>query len=230
MFGSSPTVFLDNYSRRRQRRHLPRWLVLVSLGTAVGGAAVITVQERYLPARLSADATTELQQAFQSADQQRRQWAAELTETRTRLQSALAAQRNQTGQLDAARSELLRLREDLAAVVASLPPDPRSGTVAVRAGRVTAQGSRLSYDLVLTRQGASGRPLPGRLQLIVAGDTSHGTPATVTGKPVPLTMGSHEVVRGSLTLPEGFRPRQTTVQVLDADDGKALGMRVLLIN
>jgi septum formation topological specificity factor MinE len=230
MFGSSPTVFLDDYSRRRKRRHLPRWLVLLSLGTALGAGAVITAQQRYLPPRLSAEASADLQQAFQSADQQRRLLAAELSDTRTRLQAAQATQRSLTGQLDSARSEVLRLRDDLAAVVTSLPPDPRNGTVAVRAGRITAQGNRLSYDLVLTRQTASARPLTGRLQLVVAGDNGRGTPATVASKPVPLSMGSQEVVRGSLTLPDGFRPRQTTVQVLDADEGKALGMRVLLIN
>jgi hypothetical protein len=37
------------------------------------------------------------------------------------------------------------------------------------------------------------------------------------------------VVRGSLALPDGFRPRQTTVQVLDRPGGKLLGMRVILV-
>ncbi len=230
MFGTSSTVFLDSYSQRRQRRRLPRWLLQLLLGTALGSAAVITVQERYLPARLSAEASSELQQAFQSADQQRHQLTKDLADTRTQLQNALAAQRGQTVQLDAARSEVLRLREDLAAAVASLPPDPRSGAVAVRAGRFTAQGRQLSYELVLTRPTTSGRPLAARLQLLVAGESDRGTPATLSIKPVPLSLGSQDVVRGSLALPDGFKPRQTTVQVMDANEGKPLGMRVLLIN
>jgi len=47
--------------------------------------------------------------------------------------------------------------------------------------------------------------------------------------PIALTLGSHGVLRGSLQLPEGFKPRQTTVQVLDRAAGKSLGMRVLRI-
>jgi hypothetical protein len=37
------------------------------------------------------------------------------------------------------------------------------------------------------------------------------------------------VVRGSLALPEGFRPRQVSIQLLDREGGKLLGMRVLLV-
>jgi NADH dehydrogenase len=35
--------------------------------------------------------------------------------------------------------------------------------------------------------------------------------------------------RRSLPLPEGFRPRQTKVQVIDHVSGKSLGMRVMLV-
>jgi len=37
-------------------------------------------------------------------------------------------------------------------------------------------------------------------------------------------------VRGSLPLPQGFRPQQTTIQVLDRVGGKLLGMRVIYVS
>ena len=58
---------------------------------------------------------------------------------------------------------------------------------------------------------------------------SSGTPTSLKLKPIALNLGSHEVMRGSLPLPEGFKPRQTTVQVLDRAAGKPLGMRVLRV-
>jgi hypothetical protein len=63
----------------------------------------------------------------------------------------------------------------------------------------------------------------------VAGETARGAPATLKLQPIALTLDSHLVMRGSLPLPDGFTPQQTTVQVLDRPDGKPLGMRVLRV-
>jgi hypothetical protein len=82
---------------------------------------------------------------------------------------------------------------------------------------------------VLTRERGGGKPLAGVMQLVVAGESAAGTESSVNLKPVALTIGSHEVVRGSLPLPAGFKPRQTTVQVLDRVANRPLGMRVLLV-
>ena len=50
---------------------MPRWLVLLLTGIAIGAAGVIVVQERYLPPRLSATESTELHQSFEQADKDR---------------------------------------------------------------------------------------------------------------------------------------------------------------
>ena len=122
-----------------------------------------------------------------------------------------------------------RAQDDMAAVIAALPPDPRGGSVEVRAGHFAVQAGALEYDLVLTRARANGKPIAGVLQLTVAGASARGPDTTVTAKPVAVSIGSQEIVRGSVPLPEGFRPRETTVQVLDRPAGKALGMRVMLV-
>jgi hypothetical protein len=80
---------------------------------------------------------------------------------------------------------------------------------------------------VLTRERAAGKPMSGVLQFVVAGEAARGGETALTLKPVAVSIGSHEIVRGSLPLPEGFKPRQTTIQVLDRVAGKSLGMRVL---
>jgi len=64
---------------------------------------------------------------------------------------------------------------------------------------------------------------------VVGGESERGAQTTVALKPIALSIGSHEIVRGSAPLPDGFRPRQTTVQVLDRVAGKPLGMRVMLV-
>jgi len=206
---------------------VPRWLVVLAIGVAVGATGLVVVQERFLPQRLSASESTALRLSAERLGLERTRLDAELAQTSQRLQAVLADQRRQADELAASRATVERLRADIAAVVASLPPDPRQGGVEVRAGRFTARDGMLAYDVVITRARGAGRATGGVMQLVVAGENASGTATTVTLKSIALSMGSHEVVRGSLPLPEGFRPRQTTIQVLDRLAGKALGMRVL---
>lgn len=227
MFGRSSPVVFESYGGRRSRARLPRWAWWLLAGVALGAGAVIAVQERVLPPRLSAAASAELRTDYERADGERQRLRADLGRTGLQLQAALTEKKALADELGASRSAVEQLRADLAAVIAALPPDPRGGTVEVRAARFSARGGQLSYDLVLTRERAGARPMPGVLQLLVAGESALGVPATVALKAVALSVGSQSVVRGSLPLPEGFKPRETTVQVLDRPAGQALGMRVL---
>jgi hypothetical protein len=226
MLGSSKPVPFDPYRNRRSRRRVPRWLILLLSGTAIGAGGVVLVQERYLPPRLSAAETTTLRSAYEDADSARLRLKGELADTTKRLQTALADQKTQADQFTASQATVERLRLDLAAVVDSLPPDPRGGTVEVRAARFIAKGGKLAYDLVLTRERATATPLATAVLLIVEGDSARGGDNNVKSPTIAVTIGSHEIVRGSLPLPEGFRPRQTTIQVQDRS-GRPLGMRVL---
>lgn len=198
-------------------------------GILSGGAGVVAVQERYLPPRLSARASAELRSALEQAEGERSRLGEELTSARKSLEVALSEKKGLADELGASRATTERLRDDLTSVVASLPPDPRGGNVEVRAGRFTAKGGLLSYDVVLTRERNTGKPMPGVMQVVVAGQSGRGTESTVALKPISLSAGSREVVRGSQPLPEGFRPHQATVQVLDRVAGKPLGMRVMLV-
>jgi hypothetical protein len=171
-----------------------------------------------------------LRQAHDRAQTQGQRLQVELALTQQRLQAALRDKTRADEQLAASIQQAERWRDDLAAVVQSLPPDPRGGSVQVRSGQFSARDGTLDYLVVLMREGSARQPLSGLMQLTVAGESARGAPATVALTPVALTLGSHGVVRGSLPLPEGFKPRQTTVQVLDRAAGKSLGMRVLLVS
>jgi hypothetical protein len=219
----------DSLGSHRSRRRLPGWLWLLCAGVLAGVAGVITLQERYLPPRLSAVETAALRQSYGQADGERQRLKADLVQVQQRLQAALAEAKALGDELAGHRAVAERLRDDLAAVVMSLPPDPRGGSVEVRAGQFTVRGSALDYHVVLLREGSARKPLAGVMQLTVAGASVGGLPTTLALKPIALSLGSHEVMRGSLPLPEGFKPRQTTVQVLDRTAGKSLGMRVLLV-
>ncbi len=229
MFGSSKPVVLESYGSRRKRGRPPRWLVLLLSGIAVGAAGVVLLQERYLPPRLSAADTAKLRADYETADGDRTRLQQSLNDTSTKLQAALAEKKTLTDELAASRSTTDELRADLAAVVEALPPDPRGGSIEVRAARIAVQGNALVYDVVLSRGGRGAKPMPAVMQLIAAGTSAKGGDSTVSLKPVSFQIGSQEVLRGNQPLPEGFRPREATIQLLDRAGGRALGMRVMIV-
>jgi hypothetical protein len=227
MYGQSKPVPFEPYGRRRKGLRLPRWLVLLLGGIAIGAGGVVLVQTRYLPPRLSADESARLRGAYEQADVDRARLGAELADTTKRLQSALRDRSAAADELAASHAMAERLRADLASTVESLPPDPRGGVVEVRAARFAMKGSSLVYDIVLTRDRGGSQPLGGAVQFVVAGDSPRGAEATTTPAPLPVSIGAQQVVRGSLAMADGFRARMVTVQVLERAGGRALGMRVM---
>ena len=205
-------------------------MLLLLGGIVTGALGLAIVQERYLPPRLTADASARLRDAFERADAERLRLANELAQATQRLEATLAERKSMGDEFANSHAIIERARDDLAAVIAALPPDPRGGVVEVRAARFTAKGSTLSYNVVLTRERATGKAMAGVMQLLVTGTSARGVETTVALKPVPVSIGSHEVLRGNISMPEGFKPRQTTIQLLDRVAGNFLGMRVLLVN
>ena len=143
MFSNSRPVLFDPRSSRRSRWRIPRWLVLLLCGTLAGAAAVIAVQQRYLPPRLSATESAALREAFAQADSERQQLRIELTQAQQGLQQAQEQKAAADEALASSRTLTERLREDLAAVVQALPPDPRGGSVEVRAGQFSVRDGAL---------------------------------------------------------------------------------------
>lgn len=227
MFGPNKPIVFDPYGKRRSRARVPRWLLLLLSGTLLGAAAVVFVQERHLPQRLSAEESVQLRSAYAQAESERVRLAAQLDSQARRFEIALAETKGLGEQLAATRAASNSLRANLASVVAALPPDPRGGSVAVRAARLEFKGQGLAYDVLVSRERNEGKPLAGAMQLVVAGQSARGAAAVVDLEPIAFTVGSFESLRGNAALPEGFKPRQATVKLLDRADGKLLGMRVI---
>jgi len=229
MLGSSKPIPFDPYGRRRSRRGPPRWLVLMLLGIVLGAAAVLYVQERHLPPRLGAEASARLRESFERADGERKRLQAELAATADRLRVTVDENKRLVSEVGARGEAVQRLRQDIASLVATLPPDPRNTPVAVRAARFEVQGDTLAYHVVLSREHGGKNPFGGVMQLVVAGASGRAND-TLALPPVPISVGLYDTVRGTLPLPAGFKPRQTTVQVLDKVGGKLMGMRVMNVN
>lgn len=233
MLGQFKPVAFEPSGNRRRGPRVPRWLVLLLFGAAGGAVAVVAVQERVLPPRLSASETTALRTSLSQAEAERARLAADLAATTKQLQATQAERAALAAELAADRERTKDSRADQEFLISSLPPDPRGGSVEVRAARLVAQRGALGYEVLLTRSekkgdGGGPSPLAGVMQFVVTGLTG-GVERNLTLEPIKISVGSHQTLRGSLPLPENFTPKRTTVQVLERVGGKSLGMRILYV-
>jgi hypothetical protein len=229
MLRTMKPVALPSYGRR-ERRRLPSWLVWLGCGITAGAIGVIVVQERYLPPRLSAAESAQLRASLQDSNNERQRLQAALDTTSRRLDAALADRQSLSQGLDAQRHTADSLRDQLAWLVDALPPDPRGGAVQVRAAHFSVRGGRLHYQVVLSRSRATDKPWQGVMQVAVAGQPGHGPETLVRLPPVDVALSPFQALAGALPLPDSFRARQATVNVLDRPGGRLVGMRVLEID
>jgi hypothetical protein len=229
MFGRTKPVVFDRYASSRSRRFIPSWLWLLLFGGAIGAGAVVYVQQQHLPPRLSAVESSKLQSAFDSAEHERSRLAAELAQLNRKLQAVQAEQTRVADELAVSHRDRSALSDNIEALLASLPPDPRGGAVEVRAARFNADGDTLGYNVVLARAKAGPAPFTGVLQIVVVGKTVRGAETTVTLDPIKVTVGRYEIASGTMPMPGGFNPREATIRVLDRVDGKSFGMRVIYV-
>lgn len=227
MFGNSKPVVIDRYRSRRRRGSVPRWLVLLLLGIAIGALGVIVVEQSYLPPRLSAAESVALRRSFEQADRERERLRGELAGALQQRDAALAERRKLAAEAAASRDATERLRDVAASLVESLPPDPRGGEVEVRAARFDLEAGALAYDIVLTRPRAAAKPLSAVLQLVISG--AAGGAGATTLAPIPISVGAYESLRGKVALPDGLKPREAIINVLDRPGGRLLGKRVLYV-
>lgn len=221
-------VAFNPYGRKRSAWRLPGWLVLLVAGALAGAAAVILVQDRMLPPRLSAAEGAALRERAVQAEQERDRARSDLAATTQRLEAVIAERKTIADELAADRERTKNARADREFLIASLPPDPRGGVVEVRAARLTKQRGALNYELLLTRPKGGDAQMPAVLQFVVMG-LAGGVERHLTLDPIKVTLAAAQAVRGSVALPEAFNPKQTTVQILDQVGGKVLGMRVLFV-
>ncbi len=225
MFGrSKPAPFKPYAFGAKPRRQFPRWLLWLLFGVLLGVACVLFIQEEYLPPRLSAPESRQLTEQYQQASVSLQQARAELDQTREALAAEQAERNTLAEELDRARTGLQPLEDNLAMLKDALPPDPRGGSLQIRAARFLNRDGAMDYHVVLTRE-ASGT-FEGNVQFAVEGRYPSGRTGTVTLDPVALQLGDFENVHGQVALPDNMQARQITIRVLDGS-GRAQAMRVI---
>ncbi len=231
MFGrSKPAVFKPvPYMRQRQPRRIPRWLVILLVGIAMGAGGLLYVQKNHMPPTLSYDEASQLRSQLEQTTRQRDQFKGELDTRTTELQAARTEASKAVDELAGSRRTVERMQKDLVLFVDALPPDPRAGPVGVRAADFSVAAGKLNYHVVFTRAGKRGEVLKGVMQLLVSGQKAGGKEEAVSVATVPVAIEAYQHMQGAAQLPEGFATKEVIVRVLDAPNGKMIAMRVFRV-
>jgi len=231
LFGSSRRhVFKPApYGYRPRRRRIPRWLVLMLSGMALGAGGLLFLQKSYGPVRLTAEQSEQLHLDLNSAniDKQRlqsqlNQQSYELDEARTRLEQ-------QSTQLDEARAQLETLRRDFNLLAEAIPPDPRGTSPGIRAARFQGSPGQLRYRVLLMQDEDKAQPFVGTMEFVVTGRLSNGRNTTVTLPAVEVSLTRYVQLDGALALPDNVAAREVTVRVRRAGETRIMATRTLRV-
>jgi hypothetical protein len=216
------------------------WIVVLSVSTA--GAAWVYDAGR----KFAGFDRTETQQELADL----RASSARLLDENGRLKAAQnssgsqiaieqTAQKRMAEQVQVLEAENTRLKEDLALFEGMVSTDRKEGSVAINGFKVRIDGGMLKYRMLLTRGahtgsimgGAQEPEFAGRLEFEVTPDAE---PGGANGAMIHLPVADDPAVEitkvkfryfqraeGSLMLPQGVRPKQVVVRLLEGDKMRA---------
>ncbi len=232
MFGRSKTRAFKPvpYMRQRNPRRVPRWLIILLTGVALGAGGLYYIQENHLPPRLGFEESQRLQAELADTTEQRQRLQDELKKTTEQLASTQGGASKSRNELADAQATIDRLQKDLTQFIQALPPDPRGGQIGIRMGDFKSNGGQLNYHVVCTVDRRRGEAFKGSLQLVVAGQKAGGGDESLTVENLPMALAAVQQFQGAKVLPAGFTPTQVTVKVLDGPNGRLVSMRVFRLS
>ncbi len=230
MFGRSQrAVFKPSvYQPGKRARRLPRWLVLLLVGIALGAGGVLFLQTNYGPQRLTVEQSEQLHSELSASNLERQRLQSQLEDTTQQRDANKSGHEKLTSDVTTARAKIDTLNKELLLFQDAMPPDPRGGSIGVRSATFKRQPGQLGYQVLIMRDETQGAPFKGSLTLTIEGTYPNGRSATITPDATPVNLERYVHAQGQLTLPDGFTSRVVTLRVLDANQ-KQQAMRIYYV-
>ena len=232
MFGSSkrqafrPTA----YGSSRSRRGIPRWLVLLLTGIVLGAGGLLFLQKSYGPTRLTVEQSEQLHYDLNSANMDKQRLQSQLNQHVQELKETNARIQSQDKQLSERQAEIDLLSSDVALFTETAPDDPRGTSPGIRAVSFRHADGQLDYHiLVMQDADKAGTPFKGEVTLTAAGRYSNGRNANEELPPFPVSLERYTHLQGTVDMPEGFTPREVTIQIRAEGAERVSAMRVIRV-
>ncbi|MGN6580442.1 MAG: DUF6776 family protein [Bordetella sp.] len=227
--GSRENVFRPSpYSSKRRGRRLPRWLILLLVGTALGASGVLFLQHSYGPKLLTVEESSKLRDDLQTATLDRQNLQTQLDQVQGQRDRNLAERQKAAADLLQADERIATLTQTLQILQDAVPPDPRGGNIGVRWGEVTLHDGVVNYRTLIMREQADKSPAFQAQFAVELAGTRNGRADTFVSQPVAFTLARFAPLQGTVALPDGFVPQKATLRVSDAQ-GRTQAMRIYFV-
>ncbi|WP_313372050.1 DUF6776 family protein [Achromobacter animicus] len=227
MFGRSQraTFKPSVYQPGQRTRRMPRWLVLLMVGIALGAGGVLFLQTNYGPQRLTVEQSEQLHSELSASNMERQRLQTQLEEATQQRDANKAGHEKLTTDLAESRAKIETLNKELVLFQDAMPPDPRGGNLGIRSASFKRAPGLLDYQVLVMREDRTGAPFKGSLTFAIEGSYPNGRAATVTPEGPALTVDRYDYALGQLKLPDGFTARVVVLRVLDPNQ-KQQAMRI----
>jgi len=233
LFGTRRHVFKPTpYGYRPRRRRVPRWLVLMLTGIALGAGGLLFLQKSYGPVRLTADQSEQLHLELNSANIDKQRLQSQLNQQGYELDEARARLAQQDAQLTQIQQQLQQWQADFDAVVDAIPPDPRGTSPGIRAARFQSnrEGNRvtIAYKILVMQDDEPLQPFEGTMDFAVAGRLGNRN-TTIDLPGVDIALTRYAQIDGVLELPENLTAREITIRIRRKGETRITATRTLRV-
>jgi len=230
MFGSSKRqAFRPTAYGSSRRRGIPRWLVLLLTGIVLGAGGLLFLQKSYGPTRLTVEQSEQLHYDLNSANMDKQRLQSQLNQHIQELKEANARIQSQDTELRERQAEIDRLSSDVALFTETAPADPRGTSPGIRAVSFNFADGQLDYHILVMQDADKVEPFSGEVTLTAAGRYSNGRNANEELAPFPISLERYTHLQGTVEVPEGFAPREVTIQIRADGSDRVSAMRVIRV-
>ena len=231
MFGSSKRqAFRPTAYGHSRRKGIPRWLVLMVTGIVIGAGGLLFLQKSYGPTRLTVEQSEQLHYDLNSANMDKQRLQTQLNQHAQELKEATARIQTQEKELQRRQAEIEQLNSDVALFVETAPGDPRNTSPGIRAVSLNYANGQLDYHILVMQDADKAQPFSGQVSMTAAGRYSNGRNGNVDLEPFPVSLERYTHLQGTLEVPEGFTPREVTIQIRAEGSERVSAMRVIRVS
>lgn len=230
MFGSSKRqAFRPTAYGSSRRRGIPRWLVLLLTGIVLGAGGLLFLQKSYGPTRLTVEQSEQLHYDLNSANMDKQRLQSQLNQHIQELKEANTRIQSQDTELLERQAEIDRLGSDVALFTETAPSDPRGTSPGIRAVSFNFAEGQLDYHILVMQDADQVEPFSGNVTFTAAGRYSNGRNANEELAPFPISLERYTHLQGTVEVPEGFTPREVTIQIRADGSDRVSAMRVIRV-
>lgn len=231
MLGSKRPAFKPTaYGYSRRKRRIPRWLVLMLTGVVIGVGGLLFIQTSYGPTRLTTEQSEQLHFDLNSANTENHRLQSQLGQITRELEDTQSALENQRAKLENHDEIVNKLERDINLFAASMPADPRGTNPGIRAASFSFDNAKLHHSILVMQDANPSSSFKGQMKLSVAGRYTNGRTGHIEIEPTEISVDRYNYLIGDSTMPDGFTPRQVTIQILEEGTQKQRATRIINVS